>query len=225
MRDLVERLSASFVSVADESFHSDRQLPTNLQEGYRYFLSLCDGGYTRDHFLHFFGQKGPLHHNLLEWNRPELWKGYYGLADESFVFAEDVFGTQFSFDVRGNRRAVKMLNPDGGTSSLCANTFEEFLETEVFCDAATSASRQLCSRFFSVRGERWRPFTHLAYRVPPSLGGNDADLGNLEIMSSVVNLKILGQIAQQVKSLPAGTRIQDVRIDYQNESIQLITQT
>src|SRR5687767_4055107 len=131
MSKLIEQVAESLVSVSDRSFCSEDQIPKNLQDNYRYFLSLCDGGYTGDRFFHFFGQKGPRAQNLLEWNRFDLWKNYYGLGSDTFAFAEDIFGTQFCFDLRGNRRVVKMLIPDGGKLSLCANTFDEFLEAEV----------------------------------------------------------------------------------------------
>lgn len=222
MRELVERLAESVICISDNSFRSDDKLPNNLQEGYKYFLSVCDGGYTTDHFFHFFGQKGPRQHNLLQWNRSDLWKKYYGLGDDTFVFAEDIFGTQFCFDVRGDRRVVKMLIPDGGRFSLCTNSFEEFLQAEVLSDERNLAARQLCQRFFEKKREPWRPFTHIACKIPPSLGGNDSDVDNLEVAGSSTNLKLLGQIKIQIEELPVGTRIRDVRIDYDKEEITLI---
>jgi hypothetical protein len=224
MRELIEKLADSLVSVSDDSIHSEQKLPDNLQEGYRYFLSLCDGGYSEDRFFHFFGQKGPRLHNLLEWNRTDYWKQYYDLNDKAFVFAEDVFGTQFCFDIRGNRRVVKMLIPDGGKLSLCANTFEEFLETEVLSDTNNLQVRQLAKKFFSSRKEISRPFTHIACKIPLSLGGQDTDLSNLDIVQSSTNLKILGQITSQVKRLAPGTKIKDIKIDYESEKIILVPQ-
>jgi len=222
MRGLVEKLADSLDAVSDNSFRSDQKMPVNLQEGYRYFLSLCDGGYTADHFFHFFGQKGPQSHNLLDWNRPENWKQYYNLDDKTFIFAEDAFGTQFCFDVRGNRRVVKMLIPDGAKLSLCANTFEEFLETEVFGDTTNAEVRQHAKQFLNSRGKAFRPFMHIACKIPLSLGGNDADLSNLDFVQSSTNLKILGQVTSQVKKLTPGTKIKDVKIDYEKEKIILV---
>jgi hypothetical protein len=208
--------------VSDNSIHTDQKLPDNLQEGYRYFLSLCDGGYTQDRFFHFFGKNGPRLHNLLEWNRNDHWKQYYNLDEKTFVFAEDVFGTQFCFDIRGNRRVVKMLIPDGAKLSLCANTFEEFLETEVLNNTTNLQVRQLAQRFFDSRKEIIRPFTHIACKIPLSLGGQDTDLSNLDIVQSSTNLKILGQITSQIKGLAPGTKIRDIRINYESEEITLI---
>src|SRR6266480_1463356 len=100
MSEIIEKLAESLSSVNDNSLDCAHRLPRNLQDSYRYFLSLCDGGYTEDRFFHFFGVRGPISHNLEEWNRVELWKHFYGLDDTAFVFAEDIFGTQFFFDIR-----------------------------------------------------------------------------------------------------------------------------
>ena len=222
MKERIEKLADSLIAVSDDSFHSEQKMPDNLQEDYRYFLSLCDGGYSEDRFFHFFGQKGPRLHNLLEWNRTDYWKKYYNLDEKTFIFAEDIFGTQFCFDVRGSRRVVKMLIPDGAKLSLCANTFEEFLETEVQSDAINLQVRRLAKSFLSAREEVFRPFTHIACKIPLSLGGSDTDLSNLDSVQSATNLKILGQITKQVKMLAPGTKIRDIKIDYESEEITLI---
>ena len=222
MRELIEKVADSLISVSDNSIHTDQKLPDNLQEGYRYFLSLCDGGYTQDRFFHFFGTNGPRLHNLLEWNRNDHWKQYYNLDEKTFVFAEDIFGTQFCFDIRGNRRVVKMLIPDGAKLSLCANTFEEFLETEVLNNTTNLQVRQLAESFSNSRKEIIRPFTHIACKIPLSLGGQDADLSNLDIVQSSTNMKILGQITSQIKNLAPGTKIRDIQINYESEKITLI---
>jgi len=222
MKEIVEHFAELLVDVSDSSLCPAQKLPANLQDGYRYFLSLCDGGYTKANFFHFFGQGGPVSHNLSEWNQRELWKKYYGLDDMSFVFAEDVFGTQFCFDVRGNRRVVKMLIPDGGKISLCANTFEEFLEVEVLGETANSQVRQLAQRFFQLKGVTFHPFTHISCKIPSSLGGNDEDLDNLELIYASIHLKLLGQITSQIRNLPTGTRIKDIRIDHEKQEITLV---
>jgi len=222
MNERIEQVAESLVAVSDNSPRSEQELPGNLQDGYRYFLSRCDGGYTKDHFWHFFGQSGPNLHNLVEWNSNDLWKKYYGLDEKTFVFAEDIFGTQFCFDVRGNRRVVKMLLPDGGKISLSANTFEEFLELEVLGQAHNLHVRRLAHMFFQSSSQAFRLFSHISCKIPATLGGNDSDLGNLELMRSSTHLKILGQIASQIKNLPSGTRIRDVRIDEAREEITLL---
>lgn len=225
MRERVETLADSLIVVGDDSLQAEQRLSANLQDSYRYFLSLSDGGYSKDHFFHFFGQRGPREHNLIEWNKTELWKKYYGLDNKTFVFAEDIFGTQFCFDVRGTRRVVKMLVPTSGNLTLCANTFEEFVEHEVLGSATNSEVRRLAERFFRTKCEEFRPFTHIACRVPPALGGNDSDLNNLELTRGSTNLKLLGQITVQVKKLAPGTRIREIKVDHEKEEITLVPES
>jgi hypothetical protein len=225
MREMVEKLADSLSHVSDDSFGSEQKLPNNLQDGYRYFLSLCDGGYTADHFFHFFGQRGPREHNLLEWNRGELWKKHYGLDDSTFVFAEDILGAQYCFDIRANRRVVKMLIPTTGKLTLCANTLEEFVQDEVLGTSANAEVRRLAASFFRTKGETFRRFVHIACRISRLLGGSDSDLANLELTRASTNLKILGQIRSQVKKLAPGTRIREIKVDHEKEEITLVPES
>ena len=222
MEKVIEQLADTLTPCSDNNVSPEHELPANLQNFYRYFLSLCDGGYSKDGFFHFFGQKGPQLHNLRYWNQTELWKKHFAIDEKTFVFAEDIFGTQFCFDVRGNRRVVKMLIPDGGKLSLCANTFEEFLKQEVFSVESNFEVRQMARSFFLSGKEDFRPFTHIACLIPVSLGGKDTDMANLHMIRSSTNLKILGQIREQIKNLSPGIKIRDVKIDYEKEEIKLV---
>jgi hypothetical protein len=197
-----------------EGISSDKRplAQRNLQDSYLYFLSLCNGGYAKDGFFHFFGTVGPTRHELVAWNQPDSWKAHFGLDDQWFVFAEDIFGTQFFFDVRGTRRAVKMLIPDNGSVSLCANSFEDFVEDEIFGEDAGGRARHLARQFFQEKGLMFRPFAHIACKIPILLGGKQV-LENLEFEDSLTNLSILGQVYGQVKDLPPGTPIENIHID------------
>ena len=222
MNEVTRKVAESLRPLLVENSGARAQLPSNLQETYRRFITFCDGGYTNDSFFHFFGKHGPPAHNLTSWNEPGFWKHYFGLDETVFVFAEDIFGTQFCFDVRGTRRVVKMFIPDGGKTSLCANTFEEFLEREILSDRTNNEVRELASRFFNVSGERFRPLMHISCKIPRILGGIDTDLNNLQLIDAVVDLKILGQITMQVRALPPGTKIRDIRVNNQNMEVKLI---
>lgn len=221
MKENIEKLAESLVRVSEDLDSDPVALPNNLQEDFRYFLSLCDGGYTSDKFFHFFGRKGPRNHNITEWNKREWWKNCFGLEDSVFIFAEDILGTQFAFDIRGDRKVVKMFIPTTGKLTLCANSFQEFIE-EMLNESATLPLRQLAMNFFKVRHQEFRPFTHISCRIPPVLGGDDSDINNLELRSAVANLRIIGQINEQVKSLPSGTRIRDIQINSETEEVLLV---
>lgn len=223
MKDAIEELANSLIPVSEDTISTKDALPPNLQSSYLRFLSLCDGGYTSDHFFHFFGQKGPREHNLIEWNQANLWKKYFGLDSSLFVFAEDVLGTQFCFDLRGNRRIVKMFIPGNGNCTLCANTFEEFAEQQVLLDSTESRARKFATDYFLTGSAAFRPFTHISCKIPSVLGGDATDFNNLELGRSSTNLKILGQVITQVKKLLPGTRISQVKVDWENEEILLVT--
>src|SRR5215472_6414183 len=98
---IIERLADSLhcIGQADRPASTEGGLPANAPQDFRYLLSLNgNGGYTSDGFHHFFGTSGPVRHNLVKWNSVDLWKALFGLMDDWFVFAEDIFGTQFYFD-------------------------------------------------------------------------------------------------------------------------------
>jgi hypothetical protein len=197
-------------------------LPQNLQSSYREFLNLVPGGYTQDNMFHFFGPGGHQDHHLSEWNSEAFWKKWYGLGNTEYVFAENLFGTQFYFDIRDNRRAVYMLVPATGRRSLCANTFADFLEDEILSDDFNQDERRLAATFLESSPENYQCFQHISYRVPILLGGSATAFENLELLSSRTNMKILGQIYQQVKHLGAGTKIKDFKVDYGREIIILV---
>jgi hypothetical protein len=49
------------------------------------------------------------------------------------------------------------------------------------------------------------------FKIPPALGGR-VELSNVEIVPLAVHISLMGQIHQQVKDLPAGTRIKGFKI-------------
>jgi hypothetical protein len=222
MNELVEHLATSLVGVKDGVSLRPVAIPLKLCENYRHFLSLSNGGYTPDNFFHFFGTDGVLGHNVFLWNDVNQWKHYYRLNDDSYIFCEDIFGSQYAFDIRGNRRVVKVLVPDGGRIRLCANTFEEFLRDIVMDDALNRELRELARSFFDYSGETFRAFSHITCILPSSIGGNDRDLSNLVLVDSAANMSILGQLTDALRDVPPGTRFRDVRIDYARNVITLV---
>lgn len=55
----------------------------------------------------------------------------------------------------------------------------------------------------------------LSFRHPPALGGQ-IDIGNVEISDFVVAVNIAGQIRDQIRGLPPGTKITGITIDRPN---------
>jgi Domain of unknown function (DUF1851) len=50
-----------------------------------------------------------------------------------------------------------------------------------------------------------------SYKIPPVLGGK-IEASNFDATDLLVHLSILGQIHHQVKDLPSGTSIKDIKI-------------
>jgi len=195
-------------------------LPEELDEDYRRFISVCNGGYTKDYFFHFLGNSGPIQHNVLEWNVPETWKKWFEISEPWFFFAEDMWGDQFFFTT-GRRRVIKTLWIHNGTSSLAAANFIDFLQDVVF-DDTRDEMKALAQKFFEGTGEQFQPFKHISYKIPLGLGGSETDISNMELSDSLANLRFAGQVSTQLKKLAPGTRIVDIQIDYQSGLLKLI---
>ena len=52
----------------------------------------------------------------------------------------------------------------------------------------------------------------LSFRVPPVLGG-ELSVENIELADFVVSVNVAGQVHEQVRALPPGTPVTDIRID------------
>jgi hypothetical protein len=217
---LIEQL---WVPAEDDPEMVGGELPAGLDEPYLSFLAECNGGYTRDNYIHLFGEKGARGHNIFDWNNPELWKKYYGMGESEFCFAEDIFGNQYCFDLREPKGTVKMLMVDDGKLFFVSPTFEFFIEAAVFDRETFEEMRDLSSRYFQRTCTEYQLFHHIAYKHPILLAGSDSDIGNLELSESVMHLRLLGQIVTQVKGLPKGTRIKKVLIDEKKLEVKLVT--
>jgi len=83
---------------------------------------------------------------------------------------------------------------------------------DIFGSELNYEARALAGKFFEASHVSYKPFSHISCKTPPILGGNDSDLQNLELTDSLSNLQFCGQIVQQVRHLPEGTKIDRVRI-------------
>jgi hypothetical protein len=224
MCDNILRLVESLVPIASAEISRVVGRPPSpwmADDCYKQFLELCNGGYTRDGFFHFFGGCGPVRHNVIEWNETGLWKNCFGLDDSFFVFAEDIFGNQYGF-VRSRRVGlIKMLSPETGQLTIAPDTFDGFVEYSVFSDSRAQL-KALANTFFATTGGPWQEFMHISYDVPPCLGGDPMDLKNWDYVDSIVNLRMAGQILTQVKNLKPGTKIRRVEVDPATQTVRLI---
>jgi len=203
--------------------YSIDDLPSDLPESYIALLATYNGGNTYDDFFHFFGLVGPTQHNVIEWNRDELWKDFYHLDCTWFVFVEDIFGRQYFFKRGGRKNAIYMLAPDDGKTYFMADYFEIFLKDIIAdSDAMYSEEKALADAFFAIPGNKKKYLHHLSYKTPIILGGCQGDITNLDQCDSLVNLSILGQLVRGLENVEPGTVVKDVEIDYVNKKIRLI---
>jgi hypothetical protein len=198
-------------------------LPACLDENLIYFLSKCRAGYSQDNYFHFFGAGRNDSHNIKTWNSHELWKHAYGkLVSEYFFFAEDIFGNQFGYRIDDPSGNVFMFWVDDGRVESFADDFWEFVEFTIFDFEIFGKMRKLADDFQHSTPLERKSLHHLSYKVPILLGGNAGDIGNLEIIESVANLTFLGQLVSQCQAFPPGTKIKDVEINKQSQTIKFV---
>jgi hypothetical protein len=198
--------------------------PAIAPEDYAEFLRLSNGGYSPNKFFHFFGSGGPREHNAFLWNDTALWKADFAMTDDFFAFAEDIFGYQYGF-IRSKRGTlVRVLSPFTGKLTPAPQRFSEFVRAIFDFPQSYEALLHLSSRFFDHKAIVWRPYHHIAPVVHPCFGGSIEDIDNLELVGSVANLKICGQLVTQVACLPLGTRVIDVEIDPTTLKVTLVTE-
>lgn len=117
---LINELIAQLTYPIDSDLESSSSIPVGMEETYVRFSDVSNGGYTNDRYIHLFGRSGPPGHDVFGWNAPDLWKKYYGLDENVFCFAEDLFGNQYCFDLRERRGTIKMLWVDDGDLIFCS---------------------------------------------------------------------------------------------------------
>lgn len=219
----IDELIGKLTPVGPEEALDTSDLPGFLDENLIYFLSKCNAGYSQDNYFHFFGTSGNEGHDLKTWNSMGLWKKEYGeLVEGYYFFAEDIFGNQFGQKIGSQSNEIFMFWVDDGRIKAFANDFLEFIEFTIFDFDIFAKMRKLCVEFLLSSPRAFTPFHHLSYRKPILLGGDSGDTNNLEIIDSIANLKFLGQLVTQTRALPKGTRIIDVIIDKEAQSIRLV---
>jgi hypothetical protein len=220
--ELVDELAEMLSLIEVGNGLSNIVLPGILDENLRYFLENYNGGYTKDCYVHFFGRLGPPGHNIFEWNSSEWWKQYFGLGNNWFFFAEDVFGNQFGVNLTQPELGFFMLWVDDGRLEPFAPDFENFVEFTIFDYAIFGRMRGLSENFYQVMGGRVPRFHHIAYKKPILLGGDASDVDNLETAEALGHIRLLGQIVHQVKQFPIGTKIKEIAFNKVKNEVTLI---
>lgn len=200
-----------------------KDIPNELPDSYKSFLEKYNGGYASDEYFHFFGLSGPLQHNVILWNRSG-WRQEYSLDDSWFIFAEDIFGSQYFIKTKRRKESVYVLDCIRGTNHFMADSFDYFIRDIVDdpTEEVIGESKRIAQSFFQRTNLSWVPFVHLSYKHPIIFGGSETDINNIELCDSIVNLTILGQLIEQTKKLEPGTVIKEIQIDQRNRQVRLI---
>jgi hypothetical protein len=113
----------------------------------------------------------------------------------------------------GQELGVVMAEPGTGEILEIPTTFAGFHDG-ILIDRAEEA---LARNFFedwrsSAQGRVINASECVGYRVPLFLGGKDT-VENLEVQDATVYADICGQLWQQVKDLPPGSKISEITVD------------
>ncbi len=107
--------------------------------------------------------------------------------------------------------SIFWLDAGWGRLTRVARSADEFKQIMVQPDnAAVWFVPQLVGDILT-QGKLLKPGQCFGYKVPPVLGG-ETEPGNLEPTDLDVHFGILGQIHRQVKDLPSGTPIGEIKI-------------
>ncbi len=139
---------------------------------------------------------------LRQWNSPVTWKyTYAGLAEDLFCFGQDLLGTQFGLD---SNASVVAFEPETGNRRVLGDSLEDWagwlLEDEALNGAAALALGWQQANGALQPDERLIPRQFF-------VGGGTRVLTNLMAVDSAKAMRIRGPIAQQVHSLPPGTKV------------------
>lgn len=185
-------------------------LPASLRD----LLAEQNGGYYRDGLLHLLGANRPLRHdNLVLWNAPETWKaGYRNPELERYLFfADDAFGNQFGIPLGDPAPGVWRFDAQHGELDPMAGSLTEFLNEVLVSDGAWLLGSDYLQGY-RQSSAAYQAGRHLSFRLPGLLGGS-MEPANLNPRDPWLNLHLAGQIVAQVKPLPPGVAIAEIRID------------
>jgi hypothetical protein len=142
--------------------------------------------------------------NFESFDPGDLMKGWRWLIDESMhLFLVSAIGDMFLQDADG-----RVYWFDTGTAGLeeVAGSVEEFKKLMVQPENADQWFIPQLVGDLKAAGVELKPGQCYSYKVPPVLGG-EIELENFEPADLSVHFGILGQIHEQTKDLPPGTKV------------------
>ena len=171
-------------------------------------LNLKNGFYAFESALQVF----PAAHfaqemTLSRWNSHGLWKFEYdGIADGKLFFAQEAFGNQFCIF----QDQVWFFDAETGNVEFCADSMEGWAE-KILSDYEMQTAYPFMHHWQKANGSI-EPGHRLMPKMPFVLGG-DFKLTNLYSLNAVSAMRFRGYLANQIKDLPDGTKIEFKIID------------
>jgi hypothetical protein len=129
-------------------------------------------------------------------------------------FSYDWLGRHFAIDFARKDRGkcqILMLEPGSGEALEIPATFQDFHDIELVQHPNEALAVDAHSAWLDAGGAIPRPSECVGYKKPLFLGGKDA-IDNFELIDMDVYWSICAQLLQQVRELPEGTKIGDIRI-------------
>lgn len=166
-------------------------------------LAIKNGFYAFESALHFFPAT-TINQSIIDvnlWNSANLWKNEYSNSVEDYLFfAEDIFGGQFCVF----NEKIHTFDPETEETEEIASNFDDWakciLEEYNYLTGFELAHEWQMKNGFVPVGKRLLP------KIPFVLGGKFT-LDNLYLLDSVTGMKLRGDLAQQIKNSPDGTKI------------------
>jgi hypothetical protein len=148
------------------------------------------------------------------WNRTVL-AAFPAFQGRGFVFSYDWLGRHFALDLQRHVSGscqLLMFEPGMDQVLEIPATFAEFHNEELVKNPEGALAADFYTTTWLPSGGAVPDLTQcIAYKKPPFLGGAD-DSTNLELSDMDVYWSLCGQLLTQVRKLPDGTRVNDVRI-------------
>jgi hypothetical protein len=135
------------------------------------------------------------------------WRWLLGNSMQLLIVS--ALGDMFLADAEGH---VHWLDTGSGQLEQVAGSAEEFKRLMQQRENADQWFVPELVGDLMASGMRLAPGQCYSYKKPPVLGG-EIELGNFEPTDLSVHFSILGQIHRQVKDLPPGTKISDIKIE------------
>ena len=173
-----------------------------------HLLEVKNGFYAFESALHIFPAAhfdGPM--TLSRWNAHGIWKyEYQGIADARLFFAEEGFGNQFCIF----RDQIWFFDAETGDMDFSADNLDAWAK-KILTNYNIQTGYPLVHEWQKRNGPL-QAGHRLMPKMPFVLGGK-YELENLYSLKAISAMRTRGNLANQIKSLPDGTKIKIRVID------------